>query len=248
MLAIFLSFWTGVKAQCDDLDPEESIYGYRERDGRCEGFYNSNVRGFSIQIVSLTQGAVLYALNSNESLRITTKPLNNFESVSVRGVNFSMNRNYRLDLDLKAGSAADIPVKDVLQPNHISPDNLGVFGFVEKSGYRYYVPVVPMSLLSGKVKDREKLSLQLISNLDVKAVTWRYAVSQNDRCGEYSEFTTLPNTALPRNTPIGLEIPAMFVDAPNEVILCVQINIRATNGLEFNENIQVLIPRSSKGA
>jgi hypothetical protein len=249
MLAILLSFSSGAKAQCDDLEPEESIYGYRERGGRCEGFYNSNVSGFTMQIVSLTQGAMLYALNSNESLRIATKPLNNFDFVSVRGVNFSMNRNYRLDLALEAGSAVYIPVKDVLQPNNISPEKLGVFGFVEKSGYKYYVPVIPMSLLSGKIKDREKLNLQLISNIDIKRVTWRHALSQNDRCGKYSELIELPNAAYPRNTPIGLDIPANFLEVPDdEVIVCVQINIQAANGMEFNENVQLLIPRSLKGA
>ena len=247
-MVILLSFHLTVMAQCDDLDPEKSIYGYRERDGRCEGFYNANVSGFTIQIVSLTQGVVSYALNSNEKLRLTTEPLNNFESVSVRGVNFSPNRNYRLDLNLEGGSVADIPIKDVLQPNGISPQHLGVFGFVEKSGYRYYVPVVPMSLLSGKVKDKDKLNLLLISSVDVKSVTWRYAVAENGRCGKYSEVISLPNSAYPRNLPIGLEVPTIFSETPNEVILCVQINILAANGIEFNENIQLLIPKSLKGA
>jgi|GEM_PF-5029043 len=133
ILAILLLFSFGSKAQCDDLDPEESIYGYRERGSRCEGFYNSNVSGFAIQVVSFTQEAISYALNSNEQLQIAAEPLSNFETIAVRGVNFPMNRNYRLDLNLRE-ETAEIPVNEVLQPNKISPQNLGLFGFVEKSG------------------------------------------------------------------------------------------------------------------
>jgi hypothetical protein len=245
MLAILLSFSSGAKAQCDDLDPEESIYGYRERGGRCEGFYNANVSGFTIQVVSLTRGVVSYAMNSNERLQIVADPLVDFPTIAVRGVNFSMGRNYRLDLNLEKGAVAEVPVKEVLQPNRISSDNLGIFGFVEKAGYRYYVPIVPMSALSNAVKNSDKLNLQLVSNLDVKSVSWRYAISDNDRCGKYSEIRELPKGSYPRNSPIGLELPTIFLDAPEEVMLCIQVNIQAVNGQEFNDNVRLLIPKAS---
>lgn len=245
---IFLSFCTGIKAQCDDLEPENSIYGYRKRDGRCEGFYNSNVSGFTIQVVSLTQGVISYALNSNEKLTIATQPLDDFTSISVRGVNFSMNRNYRLDLSLDGGSVASIPVKEVLEPNKLAAENLGLFGFVEKSGHRYYVPVAPMSSLSGEVKDGGRLNLQLVSNIDLKEVTWRYAVSQYERCGAYSDAIKLPNTFYFRNSPIGFRIPADLLETTNDIIICVQVNILAANGMELNENFRLLIPGTLKGA
>jgi hypothetical protein len=229
-------------AQCDDLEPENSIYGYRERDGRCEGFYNATVSGFTIQVVSLTRGLISYALNSNERLQIASEPLAEFQSIAVRGINFSMDRNYRLDLNLETGTVAEIPVKEVLQPNMISPKNLGIFGFVEKGGYRYYVPVVPTSGLSKKVKVKDKLNLQLISSVDVQSVTWRYAIAENDRCGRYTEIMMLPDGNYPRNIPIELELP-VFMEVTDEVSLCVQINIQAMNGQEFNENVRLLIPK-----
>jgi hypothetical protein len=246
-LVIFLSFYSGAKAQCEDLDPEDSIYGYRERNGRCEGFYNSNVSGFTIQVLSLTQGTISYALNSNEKLRIATRSLRDFESISVRGVNFSMNRNYRLDLSLVAGSIADVPVKEVLQPNDVEPKNLGLFGFVERSGQRYYVPVSPMSSLSGSIINASKLNLQLVSNVNIKEVAWRFAVSKNDICGNYSDILKLSNAPYSRNSPIGLEIPTALLETSDEVIVCIQINIQAANGLEINENIQLLIPKMIEG-
>lgn len=243
MTIILLSCNVSAKAQCDDLEPENSVYGYRERDGRCEGFYNANVSGFTIQVVSLTRGSISYALNSNEHLQIAAEPLADFQSIAVRGVNFSMNRNYRLDLNLETGAVAEIPVKEVLQPNRISPKNLGIFGFVEKGGYRYYVPVVPTSALSKKVKVKDKLNLHLISSVDVQSVTWRYAIAENDRCGRYSQVNTFANDNYPRNSPIELELPAVFLEMPNEVSLCVQINIQARSGQEFNENVRLLIPK-----
>lgn len=241
---VFFGLFIDVQAQCDDLEPENSIYGYRERSGRCEGFYNSNVSGFAIQIVSLTQGTVSYAMNSNERLQIETKPLRDFDDISVRGVNFSMNRNYRLDLTVDPGSVAVVPVKDVLLPNRITPKNLGVFGFVERSGYKYYVPVVPKSTLAGTITDRNKLSLQIISNVDIKEITWRYAVSPNEMCGKYSDFLSLPKTTYSRNHPIEFEMLYEFLDGKQERFVCVQINFKAINGLEFNENIRLLIPKS----
>lgn len=245
LAVVFLSCNGSANAQCEELEPENSIYGYRERDGRCEGFYNANVSGFTIQVVSLTRGEISYASNSNERLQIAAEPLANFQTIAVRGVNFSMNRNYRLDLNLEKGAVAEIPVKEVLQPNKISSQNLGLFGFVEKSGHRYYVPVIPMSALSKKVKVKDRLILQLISSVDVKSVTWRYAVAENDRCGRYSKVIAFPNDTYPRNFPIGLELPDISLQATDEVSLCIQINMQSTSGQEFNENIRLLVPGAS---
>lgn len=238
-----MAVFTDAESQCDNLEPEDSRFGYRDRGGRCEGFYNSNVSGFTLQVVSFTQGEISYVLNSNEKLRITAKPLQTVNEISLRGVNFSMSRNYRLDLSIEGGSSSDIPIKDVLLPNNLESKNLGLFGFVEKSGFRYYVPVVPMSLLSKKVKEKEKLNLRLISNLDIKEITWRYAVSQNEKCGNYSDFIK-PNSRLyHRNNPIDLEIPAILLEEKEDQFICIQVSIEALNGLEFNENIRLLIPK-----
>ena len=233
-----------VHAQCVDLEPEDSIYGYRERDGRCEGFYKANVSGFAIEVVSLTQGNISYASNSNEKLKISSMSLNDFSSISVQGVNISMNKNYRLDLKLEKGEVAVIPVKDVLEPNKVKPENLGLFGFVERSGFKYLVPVMLSSELSQPTSDKKRLRLALTSNIDLKTFTWRYATTQDDLCGEYSELITLPAPIFEKNSPIELEIPTAILNEEQETSLCIQVSVLGTNGMEFNENIRLMIPRT----
>ena len=233
-----------VQAQCDDLEPEDSKYGYQQREGRCEGFYKSNVSGFAIEIVSLTQGDILYALNSNEKLKIELEPLDGFNSISVRGVNISMEKNYRLDLDLDRGEVAAIPVKDVLEPNDVEPSNLGLFGFIEKSGYKYFVPVIPSSELGSKLTQKRSIKLSISSNIDLQTFTWRYAIAKGELCGEYSELITLPSTFFDRNSPIPLEIPEMLTKGTFETSICIQISVLGTNGIEFSENFRLMIPKT----
>jgi hypothetical protein len=243
LLLILLSTFY-VSAQCDNLTAEKSTYGYRERNGRCEGLYISNVDGLSIQIVSITRGAVYFSMNTNENLIISTHPISGFKKISIRGINFAMDTNYRLDMTVNAGSGISIPVKDVLEPSKISFEKLGLFGHVEKEGRRLYVPVMPKSSLLSKVKDASHLTIRFISNVDLKKVTWRYAPFTNDRCGKYSSQLSLSESLFPRDTPIDLEIPQELLTDENEKIICIQIHVQAVNGLEFNENIPLIIPGS----
>lgn len=243
LIAILYLLIFEVNAQCDNLIPENSKYGYKERDGRCEGFYDSNVSGFTLQVVSLTKGVISYALNSNEKLRLSPMPLQDFDEISIRGVNFSMDRNYRLDVKLKNGSFAEVPIKDVIQPGGVRPQNFGTFGFVDRSGFRFYVPIVPMSMLMGKVKSKEDLKLGLISNIDIQEVSWRYSVSQNEYCRKYSSPLALPTRIYSRNKPIEFLIPENISELDGDSYVCIQVYIKGVNGLEFNENFRLLIPR-----
>ncbi|GAA0878121.1 hypothetical protein GCM10009119_10890 [Algoriphagus jejuensis] len=245
VIAIMTTTFASANAQCDNLEPEDSIYGYREREGRCEGFYKANVSGFAIAVVSFTHGNIAYAMNSNEKLKISTNPLDNFNSVSVQGTNFLMNKNYRLDLELKKGEVATIPVKDVLEPNKLDPAHLGLLGYVERSGFRYFVPVTPSSELSGSSAGEKNLKLAISATIDLKKVVWRYAVTQGDLCGNYSDIVVLPASSFLRNSPIELQIPTAILEKGNEIGLCIQLSVLGTNGMEFNENIRLLIPKDS---
>ena len=230
-------------SQCDDLQPEDSKFGYRERNGRCEGFYVANVSGLGIELVSFTYGKISYASNSNEKLKVSTNPLKDFSHISIRGANFSMDRNYRLDLEMRPGSQATVPIAEVIEPNQISSAKLGLYGFVEKDGFKYFVPVIPISVLSGRGLEQSKLLLSLASNVDVKSMVWSYAGSQFDRCGKYSDPIQLtPTSAIPRNTPITLEIPDEVINATEKTILCIQVTVEGTNGMVFHDNIRLLIP------
>ncbi len=62
-------------AQCDpNLKPSRNTdFPYIYRDGRCEGFYNSQVSTPNIQIMGLIQGRLNYSLTESEV--VTLSPL-----------------------------------------------------------------------------------------------------------------------------------------------------------------------------
>lgn len=243
LIYLILQSYAGF-SQCVELEPEDSIYGYRKRDGRCEGFYVANVSGFAIDVISLTQGPILFAMNSNEKLKISTLPLEGFEFIEVQGVNVSMQKNYRLDLILSRGQVAIIPVRDVIEPNRVEPSKLGLLGFVEKSGFKYFVPVIPASELVHRATKDENIKLSLSSNIDLRTFTWRYAKALEGICGEYSQMVTLSAPMIQRNSTIELDLPSFIVAKDQDTILCIQISVLGTNGMEFNENIRLLIPKN----
>lgn len=232
-----------VFSQCEPLVPESNRYGYRDRGGRCEGLYKPNVSGFTLQVVSFTQGEISYVLNDNEKLKISSAPGLNLDMFNVRGVNFSMDINYRLDMALEPGKTVEIPVKDVIQPIKLKPEDFGLFGFVEKFDFRYYVPVVQKSQLSNQPKNNGNLIFKIQSNIDISEVTWQYAVSKNEFCRNYSDPITLPKKNYSRKQPIEIPLPESLLASESDQYVCIQVSIKGLNGLEFHENIRLMLPK-----
>jgi len=132
-------------AACDtSLSPSQGGTGYGARDGRCEGMYVSPVSGEEIGIVSVTHGRIAYELSPGARVRVsirdTVLPVVK-SPIRVRARGRYSGTYYRMDALLDDALQVDWPVDDVLRPEGLSSELLGVLCWYESPGLgRVFVP------------------------------------------------------------------------------------------------------------
>ncbi len=186
--ALLVALATGVgpvRAQlCDRLPTDRlSPTRYRERPGdvRCEGMFISPVAGEpgpvtgeqGIALVSLTVGSVSYRLDRDRELVIRL-PAPASQPTRVRGVGTPLRKYYRLDAALKAGQRElHVPLSDVIKPESLKSDLIGVFAFRDLSNAeRGYIPVYAAA--PGPPPGQDIVAL-IRASVEVANVAWRIA-------------------------------------------------------------------------
>jgi hypothetical protein len=132
-MVLFLPNGTDAAACDPTLAAIPGADGYKERTNgeRCEGLFFSPVSGSAIELVSLTRGPFRYDLKQqpNLSLKLAAPSADAARPSHIRAVGIPLGLYYRMDADILANQTVTWPVKEVLAPNRLTSDQIGIFAF-----------------------------------------------------------------------------------------------------------------------
>jgi len=220
---------------CDsELTPvENSEIQYKYRQNRCEGFYNSKVSAGGIEVVCLIKGEFHFNLEKNEMVEISS-PFVRKQPVRVRAVGIPLKTYYRMDAEIAPGAVFSLPVGEILYPQKLSDEKIGIFGWLEQGTDKIYVPVASSAKL-GKNPNNDKIMLYLRTSTDVENVKWRTAAMLKGICATPDEWkdTQKPSYRSGQAIPIAL---------PEAKALCVEVAAKEKNSaLWLKRNIRLLL-------
>lgn len=201
----------GEDSFCSDVRPTGGSVGYalRSPHPRCEGMYESPVRGVGLEIVSLLRSPLQFDIERDHALTVLAPGLPdlNDPTVRVKAVALPLKTYYRMDAELPAGGSMQWPIGDVLKPAGLSSDRLGVFGWVSTEEDNIFVPLT-ITPQGGKAWQTETRTLELIvrSAVDLEQVLWR--VSDGDGADPKSlQWQTASSETVYAGQAIRLSIP-----------------------------------------
>jgi hypothetical protein len=160
---------------CDGLVPAQGQIEYRWRQNRCEGFYRSNVSSGDLELVSLLVGRLSGETTRNSQLEIVAPAVQRSLSgpIKIRAVAIPPRTYYRMDATVNPGGRLSWPLGDVLGPAQLSMDRLGVFGWVDASPDRVFVPLRVVQSGQAVRAGAEPIELRVRSASATDWVRWR---------------------------------------------------------------------------
>lgn len=167
-LILFSQF--GFTQECDTtLKPKkDSIYGYKERENRCEGFYISDVAIADIDVVSVLQGKLFYDLDKEESVEISSLIVKD-KTIYIKAQAIPLKIYYRMDAKLPPNSTLEWPINDVILPNNLSNRTIGLLGWYMSNGKQIYVPLKTKAEISS-LKNDDVIRIIFRSTVDVEQI------------------------------------------------------------------------------
>ena len=202
---------------CDDsgLAPETNTLGYKIREGsiRCEGLYRSPV-GSSLEIVGFRYGNS--SLSSERSiLNVSAPPLKQLaiNVLNIRAEAIPLDTYYRLDAVITEDQPLTWPLNEVVIPAGISPDELGIFGWIQKDTGKVLVPVdvYPAGLISPAKVGKKPLTVIVRPAINVDKILWRTFPENSIQRPEWNE---LERDKYPNGRYLTFVVP----DGPTEII------------------------------
>jgi hypothetical protein len=153
-------------AICDNLTSAKGKYGYQPRTkqgvNRCEGFYISTISAKSLEMVSLLKGPAKFSLQDNTIIDVSSDVSNLVTGdIHIRAVAKPVRTYYRMDATLQQGELLEWPAGEVLVPNKLSLEKLGILGWIESEEHKIFVPL--------KVKQKGENDISNDINLTVRA-------------------------------------------------------------------------------
>jgi len=231
--------------RCDPtLKPIDGSFGYMKRDNRCEGFYKLPTAGGGLDIVSVLRGKLSYSLHPAAALEIrTAATLNENENVTVRGVSANTDGHYRMDAVISPGKALVLPLGDVIVPNKMKANEIGLFGWIGLEENKTFVPLTvlhgrispednktfvpdPVPQKRGAVADKNELYLTILTSEALDRMDWSIMKDCSD-CEKCGGLVSKPSGDHPQykeykaGEAISIKLPS---DAKTN--LCVFIQIR----------------------
>ena len=221
---------------CASLTPEQSEFGYKQLDNRCEGFYIPKLRG-QLQVVSFTLGEALH-VTWNENTRVTLTPIENqILPVHLRAVSLQRNLFYRMDAVLDGTKSLDWPIAHYLFPRNILPGQIGIYGWTGQEYDKVFTPVMVKVQGENSSDDRTpKLKVRTI--LDLTHFRWTLINSKGSVCHSSSEINTFQffQGDMSAGKIIAIEIPD---SSGNETPDCMEIQYRPNNKRWISEIIKI---------
>ncbi len=197
-----------LKAQelkCDAVRPlPSSSSAYKNRGNRCEGLYVADVGSRSIDIISFTVGSVRYDLNSRSALKVSA--LGSSPSVNVRAVAITPKTYYRMDTFLQRGTTLVWPVKDVLLPEHLTDNRIGIFGWTGAESSKIFVPVkLATEPAPAPALPNDHVVLLAQTSFEADSIKWRWAHAQGAGCLAFGKWDDAIRNPITANSPVKID-------------------------------------------
>lgn len=211
---------------------------YRERGNRCEGFYVAHPVGKFLEVVGVVAGRFHFTLDEEEVLNISS-PVILDHLIHVRAVGLPVKIYYRMDAQLEPRQVLIWPVRDVIYPQKLSDNEIGVFGWIGEETEQTYVPITIAPTIA-PVENDGKIRLYLRSTGDVlEKAMWRSSDEVDGGCSGLNESTW-------NNISISSEQPwepfQITVPSSETGILCVEIVAKSRRTREWGRrNIRVIV-------
>jgi hypothetical protein len=191
LLSVSLLFSPCVGAQtqqCDSLRPlQGSQSQYKNRGNRCEGLYVADIGASKIEILSLTIGEISFLLTKGEELRVSVP--NTTGTVRIRAVARPPKTYYRMDASLAPGTTLEWPVNDVLLPENISSNRIGIFAFRDDGNQRIFIPArIVAKSAHQNLTSQVGVLLAIRPSFDADSIKWRWSTSNQGICSRFGNW------------------------------------------------------------
>jgi hypothetical protein len=197
---------------CDGfgLTPTLGLWGYQQRDARCEGTYVSPmaITGY-LEIVSLTQGELRFDLAPGTRLNVATPEITKFtrDPINVRATAIPARVYYRMDAILPSHGGMIWPVDDVLHPMNLTADRIGVYGWTGTEREKLFIPLTIKPEGSHPLfKIDSRIRLKLRTSVDIDKVLWRI-FSEKERLNKLPRYVDTGSGSALASRPIELILP-----------------------------------------
>lgn len=170
-------------------NPEET--GYRPRtDSMCEGVYIAPTSGQepSLEMVSLTQGALVYSLETDRILYVDIPQKEEFKGRQIRlqAVGREEGVHYRMDAILDGDGPFTWPLETVLKPEGLEDFKIGIYGWVELGNHRIFVPLT-VSPNQAVIRDQAPINLIVKTPRRLDWMAWRFG-AEDQPLGEFEDI------------------------------------------------------------
>ena len=138
----------GSAQDCEALSPVEGPSGYQAREAsrRCEGMFAARVSGGGINLVSFTAGPLRWDIKTDRALTIAPANWLPTDGTRLQAVGIPVGLYYRLDAVMASGAPLRVPLDAVLRPEHIDPEDIGIYALRAVPGRSpQYLPVRVMA-------------------------------------------------------------------------------------------------------
>ncbi len=224
---VYSSSLAAQTARCDSLRTEPgSPLHYKNRNNRCEGMYVADIATKVIELVSFTQGDLSYDLKPGVKLLVSaadhSSPLN------IRAVAKPPGTYYRMDAVLGAGSTLTWPVDDVLLPEGLSSERIGVFGWKGNRNEKTFVPVqvtVQGSRESHPLHPDVFLSIR--PSFDAELVRWRWAAKKQGVCSMFGAWHDATRSMVDAGQPVKFALNDL------KGLVCIQVFAKESDSNEW---------------
>jgi hypothetical protein len=195
---------------CDDrLRAVAGNQGYQARKTtpRCEGMYESPVRAINLEVVSLLFGKLAFDVEHDDGLVISARAAPGLidGDIHVRAVALPLKTYYRMDASIAPGGQLQWPIRDVLRPEGLRHDRIGVFGWVGDQADIALVPLV-VRTEAANVSAGDIAELRLRTPVDLERVRWR--VRSDDGTVADATWTPLAIPSVRGGETFAVRLPA----------------------------------------
>lgn len=174
--------------QCDSLRPVQGSQSqYKNRGNRCEGLYVADIGASKIEILSLTIGEISFSLTKGEELQVSVP--NTTGTVHIRAVARPPKTYYRMDASLSPGTTLEWPVNDVLLPENISSNRVGIFAFRDDGNQRIFIPTqIVAKSAHQNLTSRVGVFLAIRPSFDADSIKWRWSIFNQGICSRFGNW------------------------------------------------------------
>lgn len=203
---VFVHSSVAGELRCDGLAPlRGSKSGYQDRGNRCEGLYVSKVGSRSLAAMSFTLGRVRFDLAPSAAIEVTAP--GQTQPVNVRALAIPLKTYYRMDAPLAPGATLRWPLKDVLVPEGLTDNRVGVFGWRGAEDNRTLVPLRVTSAGASSASQAPLLIIQ--ASFDAQKAKWRWGAARGEQCSALSAWQDAIQRPVSAGWPIAIDLSAL---------------------------------------